>query len=72
MTGRDFHLITRVGVALKTNKIFSLRQLAKVIGVHRDKLRLAVKRDPILARLTEHIKGWNGPRGGRTLKIVLR
>lgn len=68
MTGRDFYLITRVGVALKKNNIFSLRQLGKAIGVHHDTLRYAIKRDPELARLTEHIKGWNGARGGRTIE----
>lgn len=57
----------QVSAAL-SGKVLSLRQLAQAIGVPREKLRLAVKRDPELARLTEHIRGWNGPRGGRTIE----
>ncbi|AGK59928.1 hypothetical protein HYPDE_41298 [Hyphomicrobium denitrificans 1NES1] len=54
--------------ALGKKHIFSLRQLAKAIGVHREKLRRVIKADPALARLTDPIRGWNGPRGGRTIE----
>jgi len=57
-----------IEAAILKTKPLSLRQLAKSLGIHREKLRLAVKRDSELARLTEHIRGWNGPRGGRTIE----
>jgi hypothetical protein len=69
MQKHSIHTALRnVAATLKRKEVFSLRQLALAIGVHREKLRLAVKRDPELARLTEHITGWNGARGGKTIE----
>jgi len=60
--------IDKIRRALHKGQIHSLRQLAQAIGVHRETLRRAVKRDPELARLTAHITRWNGARGDKTIE----
>lgn len=57
-----------IRTCLAKGEITSLRQLAKAIGMEREKLRRAVRDDPELARLTAHITGWNGARGGKTIE----